>query len=252
MILEITALEILFALAGSFVAGYLGSAIGLVLGTLRLPLLLVLSGDPATAAGTNIAISAAAAATGGYRHAREGRVDWRIVAWMAPPSIAGAVVGGLFGGRISDRILLAAVAAVLAWQGVDLIARPFRERARTEPRVWPAAAFGAMIGAVGGALGVILGTLRMPALLRAVGLPAARAVGTNLVVGFLLGVAGFAAHAARLEVDWDLLAAGLAGALPGAWLGARVTGRISEDTLRKAIGAALLAIAAAFAVDAAL
>ena len=54
---------------------------------------------------------------------------------------------------------------------------------------------GAVIGLIGGAVGLILGTLRMPALLGRVGLPAARAVGTNLVVGFFLGVAGFAGHA---------------------------------------------------------
>ena len=212
----------------------------------------MLASSPSAAAGTNIAVSAAAAASGGLRHAREGRVDRRIVLWMAPPSVAGAVVGGLLGHRVPERALLGAVAAVLAWQGLDLLVRPFREHPRAEPRIAPAAFFGLAIGAVGGALGVILGTLRMPALLRAVGLPAAKAVGTNLVVGFFLGVAGFAAHAARLEVEWDLLAAGLAGALPGAWLGARATGRLSEQTLRRAIGAALLAIALAFAVEATL
>ena len=221
-----------------------------MLGTLRLPLLLVLAGSPAAGAGTNIAISAAAAATGGWRHAREGRVDWRVAAWMAPPSVAGAVAGGLFGGSLPERLLYAGVAAVLAWQGLDLVARPVRGRPRAEPRLWPAALFGLVIGVVGGALGVILGTLRMPALLRAVGLPAARAVGTNLVVGFLLGLAGFVAHAAQLEVEWGLLAAGLAGALPGAWVGARLTGLLSEETLRRAIGAALVVIAAAFAVSA--
>jgi len=223
-----------------------------VLGTLRLPLMLVLASSPSAAAGTNIAVSAAAAASGGLRHAREGRVSWRIVAWMAPTSVAGAVVGGVFGDRVPERVLFAAVALVLAWQGIDLVARPFREAPRARPRIWPAAGFGLAIGAIGGALGVILGTLRMPALLRAVGLPAAKAVGTNLIVGFFLGVAGFAAHAAQLEVDWDLLAAGLVGALPGAWLGARATGLMSEETLRRAIGAALLAISLAFAVEAAL
>ena len=214
--------------------------------------MLVLASSPGAAAGTNIAVSAAAAATGGLRHAREGRVDWRIVAWMAPPSIAGAVIGGVFGDRVPERVLFGGVALVLAWQGFELLARPFREAPREHPRVWPATFFGLVIGAIGGALGVILGTLRMPALLRAVGLPAAKAVGTNLVVGFLLGVAGFAAHAAQLEVEWDLLAAGLAGALPGAWLGARATGLMSEETLRRAIGAALLAISVAFAVEGAL
>ena len=221
-----------------------------MLGTLRLPALLLAAGSPAAGAGTNIAISAAAAASGGWRHAREGRVDWRVVAWMAPPSVLGAVVGAVVGGSVPDRLLYAGVAAVLAWNGFDLLVRPIRARPRDEPRMWPAVVFGGLIGLVGGAIGVILGTLRMPALLGAVGLTAHRAVGTNLVVGFFLGVAGFAAHAARLEVEWDLLAAGVAGALPGAWLGARATGGLSEETLRRLIGAALLAIAVAFAAEA--
>ena len=244
--------EVLVTVAGSFVAGYLGSALGLVLGTLRLPILLVAAGSASTGGGTNIAISAAAAASGGYRHAREGRVDWRIVAWMAPPSVAGAVVGGLFAHRVPERILLAGVAAVLVWQGIDLVARPFVRAAPGKPRKSPAVAFGFAIGLVGGALGVILGTLRMPALLRAVRLDVRRAIGTNLVVGFFLGVAGFAAHAAELDVDWVLLPVGIAGALPGAWLGAKATGRFSELFLRRALGATLIAVAIAFAVEAAL
>ena len=76
-------LGLLAVFVGSFVAGALGSALGLVLGTLRLPVLLVTAGSPAAGAGTNIAISAAAAASGGLRHARAGRVDWHVVAWMA-------------------------------------------------------------------------------------------------------------------------------------------------------------------------
>jgi uncharacterized membrane protein YfcA len=242
-------LALLAAFAGSFVAGYLGSAVGLVLGTLRLPLVLLLSGNASAAAGTNVAISAAAAGTGSVRHAREGRVDWRVVRWMAPPSIAGALVGGLFGHRVPEGVLLGGTAAVLAWNGFDLLLRPFHERPRAEPRIAPALVFGFLIGVVGGALGVILGTLRMPALLRGVGLTARRAVGTNLVVGFALGLVAFLAHLARLEVEWDILAAGLAGALPGAWLGARLTGGLSEVTLRRAVGVALLVIAAVFVVE---
>jgi len=220
-----------------------------VLGTLRLPAMLLLSGDASSAAGTNIAISSAAHSSGGYGHARAGRVDWRVVAWMAPASVVGAVAGALLGHLVPTRALLAAIAAVLAWNGVDLLFNPVRGKPAAEPRLVSAAIFGVGIGLVGGAVGVILGTLRMPALLRSVGLTAHRAVGTNLVVGFALGVAGFAAHALRLEVEWDLLGAGLAGALPGAWLGARATGRFSDRALRRAIGVALIAVALAFAVE---
>jgi len=226
--------------------------LGLVLGTLRLPLVLVVSGDAASAAGTNIAISAASAATGGIQHARAGRVDWRVVAWMTPPSAVGALVGGLYGDAVPERVLFGAIAAVLVWNGIDLLARPFRARPRVRPRLWPAALFGGAIGLLGGAIGVILGTLRVPALLRGVGMTAVRVVGTNLVVGFFLGVFGFLGHAVRGEVEWALLAAGVAGALPGGWLGAQATGRFSELALRRALGVALVAVGIAFAVEAAL
>jgi len=247
----VEAWELALVLSGSFVAAYVGSLLGLVLGTLRLPLLVAVSGSPLAAAGTNIAISAAAAGAGALRHAREGRVDWRVVAWMAPPSIAGAVLGAVFAGDVPERLLYAAIAAVLVWSGVDLVVRPVRALPRERLRLTPAVLAGFGIGALGGAVGVILGTLRMPALVRGVGLGIKRAAGTNLVVGFLLGVAGFAAHAGALGVDWATLVAGLAGALPGGWLGARATGRFDERALRLALGAVLVVVGGAFAVQAA-
>lgn len=241
--------ELALAFAGSFVAGALGAAVGLVLGTLRLPLIVLLAGEPASAAGTNVAISAASAASGSVEHARGGRVDWRIVAWMIPPTVAGAIVGALFGDSAPERLLYALIAGVLLWNGLDLLLRPFRSRPRERPRIGAAVASGFGVGLLGGAVGVILGTLRMPALLAAVGMTAHRAVGTNLVVGFVLGVAAFATYAAQLEVEWGLLVAGVAGALPGGWLGARLTGRASEELLRRAIGIALLAVGLVFALE---
>lgn len=244
--------ELALVLIGSFVAGYVGSMLGLVLGTLRLPLIVAVSGSPLAAAGTNIAISAASAGAGALRHARAGRVDWRVVGWMAPPSIAGAILGAVFAGDLSERLLDAAIAAVLVWSGIDLVVRPVRPLARERLRMLPAVLSGLGIGALGGAVGVILGTLRMPALLRGVGLGIKRAAGTNLVVGFLLGVAGFAAHAGAVGVEWATLAAGLAGALPGGWLGAKATGRFDERALRLALGAVLVVVGGAFAAQAAL
>jgi uncharacterized protein len=246
----VEAWELGLAFAGSFVAGYVGSMLGLVLGTLRLPLIVLATGSPLTAAGTNIAISAAAAGAGGLRHTREGRVDWRIVAWTAPPSVAGAVAGALLADDVSEALLYALISAVLVWSGIDLALRPIAPHARARLRVWRGGGLAFLIGVLGGAVGVILGTLRMPALVRSVGMDVRRAAGTNLVVGFLLGIAGFATHAAGEGVDWDVLAAGLAGAIPAGWLGARMTGRVPEDALRLALGVVLVAVGVAFAVQA--
>lgn len=171
---------------------------------------------------------------------------------MTPPSVAGAIAGALLTDRLPTRLLLLAIAAILAWNGIDLLVRPVRARTAERPRITPAIVFGFLIGVLGGAVGVILGTLRMPALLRGVGLTAHRAVGTNLLVGFALGLFAFATHALLGEIEWGLLGAGLAGALPGAWLGAKATGRFSEEGLRRAIAVALLVIAVAFAAEAVL
>ena len=244
--------ELVLAFAGAFVAGYLGSMLGLVLGTLRLPLIVLATGSPLTAAGTNIAISAAAAAAGGAKHAREGRVDWRVVAWTAPPSVAGAIAGALLADDVSEALLYGLIAAVLLWSGVDLALRPIAARPRERLRVARGAVLTFFVGLLGGAVGVILGTLRMPALVRSVGLDVKSAAGTNLVVGFLLGVAGFLTHSAATGVDWPVLAAGLAGAIPGGWLGARATGRFSENALRLALGVVLVVVGIAFAVQAVL
>jgi uncharacterized membrane protein YfcA len=224
--------------------------LGLVLGTLRLPFIVVATGSPLAAAGTNIAISAAAAGAGGLRHVREGRVDWRVVSWIAFPSVAGAVLGALVADDVSESLLYGLVATILLWSGLDLALRPIRPRPRQRLRLVRGTGLSFGIGVLGGAVGVILGTLRMPALIRSVGMDVRRAAGTNLVVGFLLGVAGFATHAAEQGVDWAVLGAGLAGAIPGGWLGARATGRLPENTLRLALGVTLVVVGAVFAVQA--
>jgi uncharacterized membrane protein YfcA len=244
--------RLLLGFAGSFAAGYLGAMLGLVLGTLRLPLILVAAGSTTSGAGTNIAISAAAAGSGAAAHWREGRVDRQVLAWMAPPSMIGAVLGALFGDDAPRAGLFTLIAAVLVWSGIDLALRPIAPRPREHVRLWPAAVFGFGIGLIGGAVGVILGTLRMPALLRAVGMDVRIAAGTNLAVGFLLGLAAFATYATGLDVDWPLLAVGLAGGIPGAWLGAKATGHASERTLRLALGVVLVAVGVVFAVEAVL
>jgi uncharacterized protein len=246
----VEAWEPLLAFAAAFVAGYFGSMLGLVLGTLRLPFIVIATGSPLAAAGTNIAISTAAAGAGGIRHAREGRVDWRVVAWIAFPSVAGAVLGALVADDVSEALLYGVIAAVLFWSGLDLAFRPVKPRTRVRLRLARGTAMSFFIGAVGGAVGVILGTLRMPALVRGVGMDIRRAAGTNLVVGFLLGLAGFVTHAAQEGVDWSILGAGLAGAIPGGWLGARATGSLPEDLLRRALGATLIVVGAFFAFQA--
>jgi uncharacterized membrane protein YfcA len=224
-----------------FVVAFAGGLLGLVLGNIRLPVLLLVGSNPAATGGANIAVSGLAAAAGSISHIRAGRVDWRLVGWMLPPSVAGAVGGGYAAGHLPADTLQIVIGAALFVFGVDLL-RP-RRNALPSPRAKPnlrvAVVAGAAIGALGGLIGLILGTLRVPALIRWVGEEPARVVGTNLVVGIAVGAAGLLGHLPG-GIDWTLLAVGAGASVPGALLGARYTGRLLAPALLRAIGVILL------------
>ena len=244
-------LELVAVAVWSFVVALAGGAVGLVLGNLRLPLFVAAASSPAAGGGANIAVSGIAAATAGAAHIRAGRVNWRLFRWMAPPSIVGALVGGYLAGRVPKTALLLVIAAVLFYSGLDLLLRRPREvRVRTEPSLVAAVISGAVIGLLGGFVGLILGSLRMPALLRLVGEPASRAVGTNLAVGVCVGIAGLLGHLPSAAPDWRLILVGGAASVPAALLGARLSGRLSERALVQAIGAVLLVAGAGAAIQA--
>jgi uncharacterized membrane protein YfcA len=75
------------------------------------------------------------------------------------------------------------------------------------------------VGVLGGLVGLILGTLRLPAMVKWLGTPPKAAVGTNAATGVVVGHR-WAARPCRGRGRLDLLAAGCAGAVPGAYLGA--------------------------------
>lgn len=242
-----SAAEIILLGSWCTLVAFAGGLLGLVLGNIRLPLVLLLSSSAASAGAANIAISGVAAATASAQHIRAGRVNWRLFRWMAPPSIAGALVGGYLAGEIPERVLLGLIAVVLLYSGVDLLRRPPHPATAPAGRLDLRAAVlsGLVIGLLGGLVGLILGTLRMPALLRLVGETPGRAVGTNLTVGVVVGIAGLVGHLPSAAPDWDVLAVGAAASVPGALLGARLTGRLSDAQLVRGIALILLVAAAA-------
>ena len=101
---------------------------------------------------------------------------------------------------------------------------------------------GLSVGLLGGAVGLILGSIRLPALIRILRVDPRIAAGTNLFIGFLLGVAGFIGHGLSVTVDVPLAVVMSVTALAGSVLGARLTGRLRPDTLVHLIGFVLTAV----------
>ena len=244
----------------SFAVGVLGGFVGLALGTIRLPAMLLMGMPPAIAGGTNILVSSLASLTGAIRHLREGRVDLRLVLVMGVPAFAGAFLGGFASDAISDRILLSAAGILVFWQGVEFIVLA-RNRRRggshmfgddlegaegdfTPTRVSLEGGIGFGVGVLGGAVGLILGSIRLPAMIRVLRIDPRIAAGSNLFIGFFMGALGWVGHAAIGEVDYSLLAMMATAAMLGSYLGARLTGRVELNTLILSMGITLLAVGA--------
>jgi uncharacterized protein len=246
--------ELLLVLVWSFLVSFAGGVVGMVLGNLRLPVIVLVGSSAAAAAGANVAISGAAAVTAAYAHWRGGRLSWRLFAWMAPSSLVGAVAGGLIAGELPERLLLAFIAAVVLYGAVEIwrFRRPPGDGDGEPNRaslLVNAAIVGFGVGVLGGIVGLILGTLRLPALIRYVGVRPYAAVGTNAAVGVVVGIGGLVGHLPS-GVDWDILAVGAAAAMPAAYLGARFTGRLHEAQLLRAIAAILVISGTAMATRA--
>lgn len=252
---EAQAWEVALLAVLSGIIGVLGGFVGLALGTMRLPILLFLGFPASVSGGTNILVSTLSAATGAIRHLRAGRVDWRVVAFMGIPAAAGAFGGGLLSDQVSEDLLIASAGALVLWQGVEFLFRAELSRLNvtnqaervTVRRGALESILGLSIGAVGGAVGLILGSIRLPAMIRVLHIEPRIAVGTNLFIGFWLGLAGFVGHGLRGEVDVPLLIAMGGTAMFGSWYGARLTGRVELGVLFKVLGMVLVVVGAVLA-----
>jgi uncharacterized membrane protein YfcA len=248
--------QIYFLVVLSFVVGLLGGTVGLALGTVRLPALLLLGVPAPIAGGTNILVSTLVGLAGAYHHLKEKRVNWKLVAYMGFPSVVGAFIGGYTASIAPINFLILLTGGLSTWQGVDFtrMARQIdKPNAKGNLPAKSTTAFGRehhpleagiglILGLVGGAVGLMLGSLRLPAMIRIMKMSPGIASGTNMVIGVSLGVFGFIGHLLHGEVDLPILVAmGIPG-IVGTYIGAHFTGRISPSALLRLMGLVLATV----------
>ena len=251
----------------SFAVGILGGFVGLALGTIRLPAMLLLGMPAPIAGGTNILVSGLACLSGSIRHLREGRVNVRIVLVMGIPAFVGAFIGGFLSDVAPEGILILFAGLLVFWQGIEFLIMA-RERRRegasdtnmfggelsgsaglfTPGRMSAEAGIGLGVGLLGGAVGLILGSIRLPALIRILRVDPRIAAGTNLFIGMFIGAFGWVGHVLQGEVDYVLLVLMGGAAMIGSYYGAKLTGKVQLTNLILAMGLVLLAVGAILTV----
>lgn len=246
-------------------AGVLGVAIGMALGTLgaggsilAVPVLVHVAGlaVPTATATSLVAVgSAAGLAAVGHRD----RIEWRLAISLVVVGSAGSVIGSFLSNRIDDGPILLAFSGIVLLAAHRMLARPPEERDggsfrrpgpldRLRGRGGPTAEFAGMIGSgllVGlltGLFGVGGGFVIVPVLTIILGREIREAIATSLIV-----IVGNAIIALALRgpgsVDWAVAAVLTIPMLVGSLLGARLAAGLDPVRLRRTFAFVLIAVA---------
>jgi uncharacterized protein len=265
---------VVWALLASYLAGLLGSLLGLGGGIIIIPVLtLWLHIDIRYAIGASIvsviATSSGAAAT----YVRERLANLRVAMVLELATTTGAITGALLAGRISTRGLYLIFGGVMAYSSIMMFRKmsvsgsdranrpaPWADRLRLHSSYYDDAlgqeiayrvvstriglALMYVAGMVSGLLGIGSGALKVPAMDLAMALPVKVSIATS---NFMIGVTAAASagiYFNRGDIDPFVAAPVAIGVLLGAATGSRWLGRLRSNTLRTVFVVVLLWVSA--------
>lgn len=240
---------------GGLIVGCVVGLTGVGGGALMTPMLVLIFGvEPLAAVSSDVVASLVMKPIGGGVHLRRGTVNMQIVKWLMLGSLPCAFLGVLllksFGGaEIQGAIKLGlGVALVLASAGIllrPLIVRKHRDAppgTAVPIRPLPTVIVGVIGGIIVGMTSVGSGSLMIVMLLMLYPrLKLSDLVGTDLVQAIPLVASAAAAHLLFGDFRFALTGSILLGAVPGVYIGARLSSRAPDRVLRPVLLFALTA-----------
>lgn len=246
---------ILFGLGVGALVGTTGMGGGSIMTPL---LILVLGVKPTLAIGTDLAYAAVTKTVGGWRHWRQGTVDFGISFYLGIGSIP-AAIGGVWvlkvierrAGDSFDNVVLLMIASALlvtsvavSWRAIFHSNPDARERdtidLQTRHKV-AAIVVGLAVGFVLGVTSAGSGALIAVALILLFRLTPHRVVGTDVFHAAILLWAAAIAHLVSGNVDLVMAGTIMIGSIPGVWMGSHLAMRLPPEGLRPLLGMVLLA-----------
>lgn len=247
-------------------SGVLSGAFGIGGGLVTTPAIRLLLGYPALiAVGTPLPVILPGAVTGAHAYWRRDLADVKAGVVMGLVGSIGSVGGALLSARAGGTVVLIATAALIGWASLDMLLQHRRatveaagaaigegesdeglaaQAASVAPvsnRLVRLALLGIVAGVYSGFLGLGGGFVIVPGLTRFLGMPVKRAIGTSLVTVAVLAIPGTITHSLLGHISWPLAALLAIGVVPGAVIGAKLTERASDRSVRLAF-ALLLAV----------
>jgi uncharacterized protein len=270
--MEINFIYILFLSTIGFIISFIGGMVGLVLGIIRLPFILSTGLNVAESVGTNIGVSTLGAITAAIQHLRNKTISFTIFIIMALTGALGAFIGASLTKNVPINFFLILVGLIISYESFTLLKDNINitrnnkiskqnnnDKKITENRlnlnqksikqkspyydIFVQSIIGFLIGILGGLVGLVLGSIRLPAMINILKTEPKIAVGTNMLISSVMGMAGFIGHLINNEVNFLYLIVLGPSAMIGGFLGAKYTNRLSASTLKKLIGLVLAIVA---------
>jgi len=263
--------QILLTVLVGFVTGVLSGMFGIGGAVASTPAIRVLGATPIESIGSTVPSIIPSAVTGTWRYAKERLVDWRVVTTVgaigAVATVGGAFASGALPGGGHPLMILTAVLVgytayrlsrpvtevepepVLALEGATDAAPGLAHLGAGPPRLetWRLALIGLGAGGLSGLLGIGGGVVMVPAFTSWCRMPIKPALASSLACVGILAVPSMITHALLGHIDWTFALPLCVGVVPGARLGAHLTIRSSDRTLRLLVGIVLGIIAVAYA-----
>jgi uncharacterized membrane protein YfcA len=255
------------AIAGLFV-GFVVGLTGMGGGALMTPMMVLLFGvQPLAAVSSDLVASMVMKPVGGAVHLRRGTVNRDLVKWLVIGSVPAAFLGvlvlrGLGGSDATQGVVKTSLGVALLFAATSMVAKALLDLRKTQKlrqaaargevvdvpvesirvRPVPTLLIGILGGLVVGMTSVGSGSLMIVALLLLYpSIRAGQLVGTDLVQAVPLVASASLGHLLFGDFQLDLTASLLVGALPGVYVGARVSSAAPGGIVRRALVVVLLA-----------
>ncbi|MEI2653801.1 MAG: sulfite exporter TauE/SafE family protein [Microthrixaceae bacterium] len=216
------------------------------------PVLAVLGVPGLLAVASPLPAMVPAAFVSARRYLKAGNLDRRVarlaIGGGVPGTLLGALASQLVGGNglliLSGVLLLGIGARMLVRDRVGAAERAAGRRERTGVVVGSAFGVGLLTGLLANGGGFLL----VPVFVLVLGLTAAEAAGTSMVVVGVLTIPTLASHWALGHIDWTVASGFALGLIPASLVGARLAQKVSSAQSRLAFGTMLIVFSVWFLI----
>ncbi len=151
------------------------------------------------ALGTSLAIVIPTALSGSFTHAKAGNVSWGTVLYLVATGLSSCFLGSALAAKLGAALLKSLFALLIAGVAIQMFLqrKDAGQVIASAPRPVPTLVVGLLVGLFSGFFGVGGGIIAIPLMVRYLGMPIHRAVGTSLAFVFftaIVGTIGYIVH----------------------------------------------------------